>query len=172
MRNTGYPPKKDAGHPLSDAFGYCEGDYRRVEYAPWVPWGAAGRVFSSAADMLRFVQANVGVRTIDGKRVPDRILDGMKEALRPRTGMSKESAQRQAFAWVSWPEELPVKSRIVGKDGGINGVSAYVAVNPDLGYGIVTLTNMGRGGSEFEHDRHDGRAAGDRDRASVKTNAP
>ncbi len=143
MKNTGFPARPDPAHPLSRPFNYCtDSGYSTTTYAPWVPWGAAGRTFSTAADMLGFVQAYLGVRVIDGKEVPEKIRAGMRRALEPRASMSAQSASRQAFAWVTWPEELPTKSRISGKAGGITGVSSYVAVNPDLGYGVVTLTNL------------------------------
>ena len=143
MKNTHTRPVHDAAHPLSAAYNYCsDSGYSHVAHAPWVPWGAAGRAYSTAADMMRFVQAYVGERTIDGKEVPERVLAGMRRAVEPRAPMTKSSVLRQGFAWVVSPEELPVKSRISGKAGGINGVSSYVAVNPDLGYGVVTLTNL------------------------------
>jgi beta-lactamase class C len=142
MEHTRYPPKKDAEHPLSEAYSYGGGAYRTTQYAPWVPWGTAGRVFSTASDMVRFIKGNVGVTTIEGHEVPPIVLDGMKQALLPRTAMTRESPLRQGFAWVVWPEALPVPSQIMGKDGGIDGVSAYVAVNPDLKYGVVVLLNM------------------------------
>ena len=142
MYHTSHPPKTDAQHPLSQAYALERGAYTRIEYDPWAPWGTAGRMFSTAEDMIHFVQANVGVNRIDGKPVPENVLAGMRQALKPRTA-GPRSDLRQAFAWVVWPEEdLPVKSRIHGKDGGLAGVSAYVSVNPDLEYGIVILTNM------------------------------
>lgn len=142
MHHTSHPPRSDAKHPLSQAYALEHGTYTRIDYAPWVPWGTAGRMFSTAEDMIRFVQANVGVRQIDGRTVPETVLAGMQQALKPRTAMSSESELRQGFAWVVWPEELPLKSQIHGKDGGLQGVSAYLSVNPDRRYGVILLTNM------------------------------
>ena len=140
MEHTSHPPKTDPEHPLSVAYGFRGGKYVRVDYACWVPWGTAGRVFSTADDMVRFIMANVGVSTIDGKKVPEEVLEGMKQALKPRTVL--KGSMRQAFAWDVWPEDEPTHSTIRGKAGGIDGVSAYVSVNPELQYGVVVLLNM------------------------------
>lgn len=140
MRHTSHPPKWDSKHPLAEAYAYQGGKYVAIPYAPWVPWGTAGRMFSTAEDMVRFIEANVGVDRIDGKKVPEEILEGMRQAKLPRTSTSTPGLL-QAFAWVVFPEE-PGKSRIIGKDGGLEGVSAYVAVNPDLQYGVITMLNM------------------------------
>jgi beta-lactamase class C len=143
MRHTSHPPKTDPEHPLAKAYEYKDGKYVEIPYARWVPWGTAGRVFSTAEDMIRFIQANVGVKTIDGKEVPEKVLEGMRQALLPRTEMTKvTSPLRQGFAWIVWPEDPATKSRLRGKDGGLQGVSAYVAVNPELRYGVILMLNM------------------------------
>jgi beta-lactamase class C len=143
MKHTGFPPKTDAEHPAARAYA-CQGErYVEISYAPWVPWGTAGRLFSTAADMVRFIMANVGVETIDGKDVQAAVLEGIRQALLPRTEMPEAASRlRQGFAWVVWPEDPATKSCLRGKDGGLNGVSAYVAVNPELHYGVIVLLNM------------------------------
>jgi CubicO group peptidase (beta-lactamase class C family) len=142
MQHTGHPPKTDPAHPLAGAYDCEGGAYRRISYAPWVPWGAAGRVFSTAEDMVRFIMANVGVQRIDGKEVPEKVLEGMRQALLPRVPMAKSDTKQQGFAWEVWPQDPRTGSRLRGKDGAIDGVSAYVAVNPELHYGVVILLNM------------------------------
>lgn len=141
MDHTSHPPKTDSEHRLSDAYAYGKGKYVRVRYAGWVPWGTAGRMFSTAEDMTRFIMANVGVSTIDGRKVPEKILEGMAQALFPRTPLSSQPPLWQAFAWDVWPEDFSTRSRIRGKAGGIDGVSAYVSVNPELQYGVIILLN-------------------------------
>lgn len=123
---------------LSAAYVYDEdsGSYQQVEHSGWCPWGPAGRLFSTASDMVNFIMANVGVGTINGMEVPAEILDGMKQAQLPRTQMGSPSENQQAFAWVVRP------SGIVGKNGGLPGCSSYVAVSPAHALGAVVLTNQ------------------------------
>lgn len=100
-------------------------------------------MFSTAEDMVRFIMANVGVSTINGKTIPQEVLDGMVQALEPRTSMhNPESNLRQAFAWIVLPENQATNSQIRGKDGGLPGVSAYLSVNPELQYGVILMLNM------------------------------
>ncbi|MDP9120965.1 MAG: serine hydrolase [Acidobacteriota bacterium] len=142
MQHTSYPSNADRAHPLARAYDLQGGSYVRIVYAPWVPWGAAGRLFSTAEDMVRFIMANVGVKRIDGKEIPEKVLGGMRQALLPRAEMTQaDSSRRQGFAWVVWPEDPQTGSRLRGKDGGLDGVSAYVAVNPELHYGVIVLLN-------------------------------
>jgi CubicO group peptidase (beta-lactamase class C family) len=121
--------------------------YRPIQYAPWVPWGTAGRMFSTADDMVRFIMAAVGVTTIHGLAVPPRITEGIARALQPRATSAPYTCDtvtttQQACAWLAWPPDPENGSVICGKDGGLPGVSSYLAVNPALQYGIILMTNM------------------------------
>ena len=98
-------------------------------------------MFSTAADMVNFIQANVGVGVIQGEIVPPTIIAGMTKALTPHPD-AVNTADTQALAWSVFPEDPTHKSRVRGKSGAIEGASSYIAVNPELKYGIVVLLNM------------------------------
>jgi CubicO group peptidase (beta-lactamase class C family) len=143
------PGRTDADHPLSTAFEYDEAAhaYRATTYEEWCPWGAAGRVFSTADDMLNFAMAHAGATVVDGKPVPARLSDGFRQALRPRTPMPRSKGAMQAFAWVAQPEDPTTHSTMRVKNGGLSGVSSAVVVNPELGIAVVVLTNMEKVGA-------------------------
>jgi CubicO group peptidase (beta-lactamase class C family) len=130
------------------AFNADTGEYQEVEYRGWCPWGTAGRMFSTAADMIRFITAAVGVDTIGGMPVPRKVLDGIAQSLQPWATIADPppcsglEASRQAFAWVVWTPE-PIRGTVIrSKAGGVRGVSSYLAVNPALGYGVIVLLNQ------------------------------
>jgi len=56
--------------------------------------------------------------------------------------MSRNAANRPAFAWVVSPPDAATGSRVRAKDGGVPGVSSGVLVNPKRQFGLVLLTNM------------------------------
>jgi CubicO group peptidase (beta-lactamase class C family) len=145
MEGTGPEPAQHSG--LATPFQFLDGAYQPIEYAPWCPWGTAGRMFSTAADMLRFLMAAVGERVIDGRPVPPHLLDGIAESLKPRASVRRTmdclglKDAGQAFAWVTFTPEVD-GATITGKAGGLPGVSSYVAVNRERRYGVVAMLNM------------------------------
>ncbi len=133
--------------PLATAYAYANGAYTAIEYEPWCPWGTAGRMFSTAADMLNFVMAAVGTEVIGGKQVPATVLSGIAQALQPRATIpsaecSGVTITGQGSAWVAWSPEPVHETVIYSKDGALQGVSAYLAVNPALKYGAMVMLNM------------------------------
>ncbi|MCG8404853.1 MAG: beta-lactamase family protein [Phycisphaerales bacterium] len=136
MDHTGACTVSDTTHPLSDAFAYQDRSYIPIQYLLWVPWGAAGRVFSTCWDMMIFVQANVGITNINGNEVPESIANGMKIA--QRKWASRKPGCGQGFAWAIFEFNPP----IIGKDGSLPGVSSYVTVCREQKLGVVMLTNM------------------------------
>lgn len=141
MAYTSAPPNIDANHPLSEAFVFKNGNYVVGNYSGWVPWGAAGRLYSTASDMLQFIQANIGLYSGDDQIAV--ISDGMSNALSPWAWMGNtQSSNRQGFAWIVWPLDVATRSQIRGKDGGVSGVSSFLSINPEMQYGMILLTNM------------------------------
>lgn len=137
------------GNPqLADAYMFDQGTYRVTDYDGWCPWGAAGRMFSTASDMVRFIQGAVGEPVIGGNPVPPAVLAGLEQSLQPwavlhpPTACAGLAARRQALAWIVWNPEPMNGVVFQGKDGGIAGISAYVAVNPQYRYGVILMTNM------------------------------
>jgi CubicO group peptidase (beta-lactamase class C family) len=143
MSHTTTPAQPDADHLLATPYIYNAtiSEYESIAYPPFCPWGTASQMFSTAGDLVRFIQANVGVGVIEGDVVSATLLDGMREALKPRPD-AVNPEDDQAFAWTVFPEDPTHKSRVRGKAGAQEGVSAYIAVNPELAYGVVLLMNM------------------------------
>ena len=138
---TATPPGTSLATPYQ--YDSTTGAYETANYEPWCPWGTAGRMYSSASDMVDFIMANVGITIINGNSVPQDILDGMAQALMPRASMQPpKNDVQQAFAWQVFLPTGSQEGNICGKLGGVVGVSSYVAVNPTLQYGAVILLNM------------------------------
>jgi beta-lactamase class C len=95
-------------------------------------WPGTGQMFSSARDLIAFVDANLGER-----RAPDRLVRAMAMARAPAFAIGPDNAQ--ALAWEV--ETLPTP--IVEKNGGLNNTSAYMAMMPSTRIGIVVLSNRG-----------------------------
>lgn len=125
----------------SAAYTYENGAYQTVNYEGWVPWGAAGRAYSTCADMMNFVQANAGVSTINNNTVPQDILTGMQVAQSNWAPPEGDGYWRQGFAWKLIKDETS-GTVYCGKAGGVTGVSSFVTVCAEPQLGVVFLTNM------------------------------
>lgn len=68
---------------------------------PWpvFAWYAAGGLRSTAVDMLRFGEANLGHKEVDGRPVSDDLIAAMKLAQKPEYTLPSGKA-KQAMAWV------------------------------------------------------------------------
>jgi hypothetical protein len=92
--------------------------------------------------MARFAAASLGEASLDGVPIPADLRAGIALAQRPVFRMPN-GALFQALAWVVRPfraeEDNPL--RIVFKDGGTDGFSAWVGVNPGKRLGVVILMN-------------------------------
>ncbi|WP_250511749.1 serine hydrolase [Caballeronia sp. GACF4] len=124
----------------------AEGHLRDGQRAPQWPlyaWYAAGAMRSTAADMLRFGEANLGHGEIDGRPVPAELISAMHAAQAPRYTLPNGIAQ-QGMAWVTnngngspglHPETL--------KNGGTAGFSSVILVNPHKDAAIFIAVNQG-----------------------------
>jgi serine-type D-Ala-D-Ala carboxypeptidase/endopeptidase len=145
MNYTGAPAITDETHPLSQPFFFNEktGQYQEIKngYAPWTPWGTAGRAFSTCRDMMKFIRANCGETMVDGKPVSANILTGMANAQKNWAPPEQlNSGVRQGFAWIIINPNS--ENPIAGKDGSVPGVSSFVTVCPTQKTGVIFLTNM------------------------------
>jgi beta-lactamase class C len=95
-------------------------------------WPGTGQMFSSARDLIVFLDTNLGER-----RAPDRLVRAMATAQAPAFAIGPHNAQ--ALAWEI--ETLP--TTIVEKNGGLNNTSAYMAMIPSARVSIVVLSNRG-----------------------------
>ncbi len=95
---------------------------------PIFAWYAAGGLRSTARDMLRFGEANLGHKVVDGRPVSDELIAAMQLAQKPIYTMPNGRNQ-QAMAWVNnvgGPGTHPV----VLKNGGTVGFGSVIVVNP------------------------------------------
>jgi CubicO group peptidase (beta-lactamase class C family) len=139
MGDTGERVREDARPRLA------RGHRPNGEPAPPWPiyaWAPAGALRSTARDLARFVAASLNEPSLDGVPIPAELRAGIALAQRPVFRMPN-GATFQALAWVVRPfqaiEDNPL--RIVFKDGGTDGFSAWVGVNPGKRAGAVLLIN-------------------------------
>lgn len=139
MSQSGHTPP--VGAQCAGFYTSGPSNYKLVQQSPWVPWGTAGRCLSNIKDILNFIQANLGVTTIDNRVVPDAILQGMLQAQlawAPVGAASNKS--EQAFALV---RNVVGAETMLDKGGGLPGTAAFIQLCPELNFGIVALANSG-----------------------------
>lgn len=153
MEYTGPPGDWLAQAKCAEGFSFAEdrGVFVPVPYVGWSPWGAAGRAFSSCADLLRLVRACVGHRNIDGAVVPVQLSEGLRLTQTPVSAARWPGAQ-QGWGWIVWASETDAP--YVGKAGGVPGASAYIAASPTHEAGVVLLTNRKGLGRQMEAHAH------------------
>lgn len=124
------------------------------EAAPWpvTPWFAGGALRSTSSNLLRFVEANLGLTTVDGPNgivtVPPGLTAAFKLAQTPqmrgdgtpiRPGTSKVNYQALGWEGVMTADGQQLKA--ICKNGGTAGFSAELCFNPDTQRGAVVLVN-------------------------------
>jgi CubicO group peptidase (beta-lactamase class C family) len=92
-------------------------------------WPAAGAIRSTAADMGKFLEANLGVASSGASPL---LRNAMKFA---QKGYFQTPKFMQGLAWVDYSNGL------VTKDGSTDGASSYIALDPAKQIGVVVLTN-------------------------------
>jgi beta-lactamase class C len=142
------------------AFGYTK-ENKRIRVAPGMFDAEAYGVKSTAADMLRFVEANIGAR--DGESALHRAI------LQTHIGRFQVGPMAQGLGWeiIEYPTNLdtllaanssemaftpqkaipiaptamPLDNILINKTGSTNGFAAYAALVPKEKIGIVILAN-------------------------------
>jgi beta-lactamase class C len=146
---------------LSDyAEGYTK-DGAPIRMSPGVLWAEAYGVRTTAADMVRFVEANMNLIQLD-RKVQRAVTD-------THTGYFKAGAMTQDLIWEQYPYPVTLQTLLDGnssamifnatpvteitppqppredvwinKTGSTNGFGAYVAFIPQKRLGIVILAN-------------------------------
>lgn len=92
-------------------------------------WPAGGAIRSTAADMCKFLEANLSVTSSGASPQLIRAMQFAQKGIFP-TGVFI-----QGLAWANMP------NGIIRKDGGTSGFSSYIALLPNQHMGIVILTN-------------------------------
>lgn len=143
------------------AEGYASGNDSPIRMKPGVLWMEAYGIKSTAADMVRFLQANMGSITLDPR---------LERALvATHTGYFQAGAMTQDLIWEQYPYPVDPRDLLAGnsyamifdatpvtrisppepprqdvwinKTGSTNGFGAYVAFIPKERLGIVILAN-------------------------------
>ncbi|MBO1113611.1 class C beta-lactamase [Bordetella petrii] len=149
-----------AARMASYAQGYTK-DGRPIRLAPGVLWREAYGVKSTAADMVRFMQASMGMRALD---------PALRRAIMDtHAGYFQAGPMTQALVWEQYPYPVSLQALLDGnsaaltfeptpvagitppqparadawinKTGSTNGFGAYIAFVPQRRLGVVLLAN-------------------------------
>ncbi len=108
-----------------------------LKMAPWEASGAAGGIISSTNDMLRWMRAQLGEGTVEGKEIfPEKVQDQTFKVHNAYGGQLSFSAT--GLGWFIYERE---GKAIVTHGGGYDGMYSRVLMIPELELGIVVLSN-------------------------------
>ena len=116
--------------PSRLAQGY-DGTGKPVRHWTFKAVPGLGGIYSSMADMLAYLRANMAAAAKKGRVTPLR--EAMALAIQPRADMGRGKI---GLAWVSSPG-----NKMVAHDGGTYGFSSYIGFTPDGRRGVVVLAN-------------------------------
>lgn len=105
-----------------------------------VPVAPAGAVWSSVADMARFLALELGNGVLDGKQVVSE-----KQLLARRTPQVKITDQ--ASYGLAWGVTKENAIETIGHDGATAGFSTLLQLIPEQGVGIIIVANASDGGA-------------------------
>ena len=140
----------------------CANGFKATTPFPWVPWGAAGALRSTEADMQTFLKANICAHHDSDKACADFPLDILvalslahfQNLYSPAGSLNDDtiyvggcgSQTHQGWAWAILEPPVPNPNNatpIIYKNGGHPGFSTFIGFNPDTSYGVVILVNTG-----------------------------
>lgn len=106
-------------------------------------WAPAGALKSSARDLLKFAEAALGHRLVDGIRVDSRLRAAFETA--QRSYACEVFGQRpclgfSGLAWAITPADGGM-GKVISKNGGIAGFSTQIGLVPSLDLGVVVFVN-------------------------------
>jgi len=109
---------------------------------PIFAWYAAGGLRSTARDMLRYGEANLGHAQVEGNPVPAALTSAMLQAQAPIYPMPPPAKTHQAMAWVVTDADpaLHLES-IVWKDGGTAGFSSGLVLHRGKDLAVFVAVN-------------------------------
>ena len=109
--------------------------------------GPAGSINSSVNDMAKWLQLNLGVGAIDGKRIvaARQVQDMHRPQMVIQTfpGLFEDPEIQQPAYGLGWFVESYRGKKRVHHGGAIDGFMAQVSFLPSEGVGVVVLTNLG-----------------------------
>ncbi len=117
-----------------------------MDAPPWpvFAWYAAGALRSTAIDMLRFGEANLGHQQVDGRPVSSQLIFAMKLAQMPIYLLPNGRA-KQGMAWVTnLGNGQPGAHPEVLKNGGTAGFGTVILINPSKDAAIFIAVNQSK----------------------------
>ncbi len=148
MNDTTYTAESIETSP-DHADGHMEGLSGEVRALPFLRsfynHGAAGNLNSSVADMTRWLRFLIGRGRFDGRQVVgEKALEATWMPLTPVNAGASMFDLRQSYA-SGWLLRQTRNGPIVWHNGGTGGFKSHIGFAPQLGVGIVILTNQGTG---------------------------
>ncbi len=137
------PPNAATPHALVD------GEYRPIDWLNVDNIGAAGSINSSAADLAKWIQLLLA----DGKHEGQSILrtEDIAEMHRAQTVIGVSETRREYIPQsnlraygLGWYMQDYRGRKMLYHGGRLDGMSAHLALMPDLDLGMVALSNRGR----------------------------
>jgi CubicO group peptidase (beta-lactamase class C family) len=108
---------------------------------PIFAWYAAGGLRSTARDMLRFGEANLGHAKVEGKPVSPELISAMLLAQKPIYTMPN-GVNQQAMAWVNnLGNDNPNLKPVILKNGGTVGFGNVIALSPTKDAAVFIAVN-------------------------------
>ncbi|MFJ1268684.1 serine hydrolase [Legionella lytica] len=125
------PPEKI---PLQ-AQGYHTKSNPAPHYVP-ANFLGGGALRSSAADLLKFMKANLGIRV---EQASPQLLSAMQFAQQPRFSVNPKFA-----LGLGWQRVQSKRGLLISKNGGNQGFSTFIGFYPNKKLGVVVLTNKAK----------------------------
>lgn len=113
------------------AMGYEINGRTPARRHPMQAWPGGGALRSTSRDMLKFLQANLGVSG------PPQLLKAMQFAQQPYFRVNEDFTM--GLGWRRFVSDDDIF--LIDKDGGVAGFSSYIGMIPDQKVGIVILLN-------------------------------
>lgn len=125
------PPDKIA----LQAQGYHPNSTPAPHYVP-ANFLGGGALRSSAADLLKFMKANLGIKV---EQATPQLLSAMQFAQQPRFAVNPKFA-----LGLGWQRVQSKQGLLITKNGGNQGFSTFIGFSPAKKLGVVVLTNKAK----------------------------
>jgi CubicO group peptidase (beta-lactamase class C family) len=136
MPDSSFAHRADLDARLAVPYGGFAGGDEPGEQMDVTAIGPAGSLRTTADDLARFALMQLGEGALDGARIlrPESVREMMR--LQARQHPELDEGFGLGFGVLDHPER-----RVVWWDGGLPGVATRLMLWPDLGVGVVVLTN-------------------------------
>lgn len=141
MKNTSAYVSRFDSASLAMPYAYEPAGRRRLHYAKGDGnMQAAGGLISTAADMTKWLQAQINLGRVDGKQIFPR--DVVAETHRTQA-MFKETGSAGFGYALGWNVAVVHGDTVLHHGGGFSAFRTYIAFSPNSKIGVAVLTNEG-----------------------------